>query len=65
MVQRARLAEDLYFHEVLYNMLIDLQATNDLLDLDTVHLEKHLKSNGGLPPGLVEGPIGPLTPSQV
>lgn len=64
-LQRARLAEDPYFHEVMYNMLIDLQATSELLALDTEQLEKHLKTNGGLPPGVAEGPIGPLTPSQV
>ena len=64
-MQRAKLAEDPYFHEVLCNLLVDLQATSDLLELDTPHLEKHLKSNGGLPPGLVEGPMGPVTPSQV
>ena len=46
-------------------MLIDLQATNDLLDLDTEQLVSHLKANGGLPPGVAEGSIGPLTPSQV
>ena len=63
--QRARLAEDPYFHEVMYNMLIDLQATSELLALDTEQLEKHLKANGGLPPGVAEGPVGPLTPSQV
>lgn len=65
MLQRASLAEDPYLHEVLYNTLIDLQATSDLLALDTSYLEKHLKTNGGLPSGVVEGPIGPLTPSQV
>ena len=64
-LQRARLAEDPYFHEALYNMLIDLRATNELLDLDTNHLERHLRSNGGLPSGIVDGPIGPLAPGQV
>ena len=49
----------------MYNMLIDLRATSDLLDLDTEQLVTHLKANGGLPPGVLEGPIGPLTPSQV
>ncbi len=49
----------------MYTMLIDLRATADLLELDTAQLETHLKQNGGLPSGLVEAPIGPLTPSQV
>lgn len=65
-MQRAKLAEDPYFHEVLYNMLIDLQATSDLLELDSSILETHLRSHGGLPmSGPVEGSFGPLTPGQV
>ena len=65
LVQRAAKAEDPYFHEVLYNTLIDLRATKELLELDTPHLERHLQTNGGLPALPAGGPIGPLSPSQV
>ena len=65
-MQRAALAQETYFQEVLYNTLIDLCAFSDLLDLDSPHLEKHLRANGGMPPsGILDGPIGPLEPSQV
>jgi hypothetical protein len=67
-VQHAAKAQDPYFHEVLYNTLVDLRAVPQLLQLDSPHLERHLRSVGGLPP---KGPlpagtsIGPLSPTQV
>jgi hypothetical protein len=67
--QHAAKAQDPYFHEVLYNMLVDLRAVPQLLALDSPHLERHLHSLGGLPPD--RGPpqpgtaIGPLSPTQV
>ncbi len=64
--QRAAAAPESYFHEVLYTTLIDLRAQSQLLGLDSPDLEKHLRTNGGMPPsGVLDGPIGPLTPGQV
>lgn len=63
-LQRAAQADDRCFHEVLYNTLIDLRAAHELLSTDTPYLEQHLRTNGGLPPVPVSGPVGPLTQSQ-
>jgi len=60
------LCEDPYFHEVLYTTLIDLCDFTSLSELDNPLLEKHLRSNGGMPPsGILDGPIGPLELNQV
>lgn len=64
-MQRAAQAEDPYFHEVLYNTLIDLRAVDELLSLETSRLPEHLRINGGLPSHPLSGSIGPLTQSQV
>lgn len=66
--QHAAKADDPYFHEVLYNTLVDAHATTQLLQLDNPRLERHLRSSGGLPErgGVPPGaPIGPLSPTQV
>ena len=64
-LQRAAEATDPYFHKVLYDTLIDARAIKELLDLDGPHLEEHLRSHGGLPASPPNGPIGPLSASQV
>ena len=68
-LQHAAKAPDRYFHEVLYNTLVELRAVPQMLELDNPHLERHLRTSGGLPP--YKGPlqpgtaIGPLSPNQV
>ena len=64
-LQRAAEATDPYFHKVLYDTLIDARTIKELLDLDGPHLEEHLRSHGGLPASPPNGPIGPLSASQV
>lgn len=59
-------ASDPYFHEVLYQTLLELGAISDLLSMETPFLEDYLKKSGGLhnvsAPG---GPLLPLNPVQV
>jgi hypothetical protein len=54
---------------VLYSTLVDLSACDELLALDTPHLEHHLAREGGLPAGgpppTSGGRIGPLGKRQV
>lgn len=67
-VQHAAKADDPYFHAVLYDTLVDMRATAQLLQLDSPLLERHLRSSGGLPDRGAPPPgaaIGPLSPTQV
>ncbi len=68
LVQHAAKADDPYFHAVLYNTLVDMRATAQLLQLDSPMLERHLRSSAGLPDRGAPPPgaaIGPLSPTQV
>ncbi|CAL8471349.1 g10891 [Coccomyxa elongata] len=61
-------ADDPYFHAVLYDTLVDMRATAQLLQLDSPLLERHLRSSGGLPDRGAPpqgAAIGPLSPTQV
>lgn len=68
MLQYAAQAEDPYFKEALYNTLVDLKATPELLKMDSPELAAYLRSSGGLPERDATqrgSPLGPLNPSRV
>ena len=68
MLQYAAQAEDPYFKEALYNTLVDLKATPELLKMDSPELAAYLRSSGGLPESNATqrgSPLGPLSPSRV